>query len=169
MKNGHTAVNEFLKKKERFADLFNASLFQGQQIINPEELELIKGESDILVEDKNQKVKNVHRFRDIAMRWRKKMVLAILATETQTDVHYAMPIRGMNYDSMSYLEQAKQLWESRNEKGENLSGAEYLSRFRKEDKLVPVITIVFYYGTAEWDASTDLYGMFEADVPERQL
>ena len=42
MSKGHTAVNEFLEEKERFADFFNGNLFQGQQIVLPEELEVIK-------------------------------------------------------------------------------------------------------------------------------
>jgi len=39
-----------------------------------------------------------------------------------------------------------------------------LEASRKGDKLVPVITVVFYYGTDEWDASKDLYGMFDEDI-----
>ena len=149
MKNGHTAVKEFLEKKERFADFFNGNLFQGRQIVLPEELEIIKGESDILVEDKNLSVKKVQRYRDIVMRWKNEVYLVILACEVQTKVNYAMPIRRMEYDSLTYKEQAKQIWDSRN--SEKVSDAELLSQFRKEDKLVPVITVVFYYGTEEWN------------------
>ena len=58
MSKGHTAVNEFLKKKERYADFFNGIFFQGQRVVLPEELEVIKGESDILVEDKEKKLCN---------------------------------------------------------------------------------------------------------------
>lgn len=111
MRNGHTAVNEFLEKKERFADFFNGNLFQGQQIVLPEELEIIKGESDILVEDKNLKTKKIQRYRDIVMRWKKEIYLAILACETQSKVHYAMPIRRMVYDGLAYVGQAKEMWE----------------------------------------------------------
>ena len=68
MSKGHTAVNEFLENKVRYADFFNGSLFQGQQMILPEELEVIKGESDILVEDKEESTTEVHRYRDIVMR-----------------------------------------------------------------------------------------------------
>lgn len=66
------------------------------------------------------------------------------------------------YDSLSYQDQIKKKWEKHELKGEarQLSGAEYLSRFSKDDKLIPVITAVFYYGTKEWDGSVDLYGMF---------
>ena len=66
------------------------------------------------------------------------------------------------YDSLSYQDQIKKKWEEHELKGEvkQLSGAEYLSHFGKDDKLIPVITAVFYYGTKEWDGSVDLYGMF---------
>ena len=163
MSKGHTAVNEFLEKKERYADFFNGNFFQGQQIILPEELDVIKGESDILVEDKDENVKEVHRYRDIVMRWKKGIYLVILACETQSEVHYAMPVRKMLYDSLSYVDQVKKTWEAHQRDAEKrkLTNAEYLSKFRKDDKLIPVITAVFYYGTKEWDGSVDLYGMFE--------
>ena len=162
MSKGHTAVNEFLENKVRYADFFNGSLFQGQQMILPEELEVIKGESDILVEDKEESTTEVHRYRDIVMRWKKSIYLVVLACETQSEVHYAMPVRKMMYDSLSYQDQIKKKWEEHELKGEvqQLSGAEYLSHFGKADKLIPVITAVFYYGTKEWDGSVDLYGMF---------
>lgn len=41
-----------------------------------------------------------------------------------------------------------------------LTEEEFLSKFRKEDKICPAISLVFYYGLAPWDASVDLYGMF---------
>lgn len=34
------AIVPFFKNKERFSDLFNGALFQGRQLIFPEELEL---------------------------------------------------------------------------------------------------------------------------------
>lgn len=162
MSNGHTAVNGFLEKKNRFADFFNGNLFQGRQIILPEELEVVKGETDILVEDKNESIQGIHRYRDIVMRWKNSVYLVLLACETQSTVHYAMPVRKMLYDALSYIEQTKKIWESHqmNNEVETMSNAEYLSRFGKADKLVPVITVVFYYGTQIWDGSVDLYGMF---------
>lgn len=35
----------------------------------------------------------------------------------------------------------------------------FLSQFRKADKLVPVITLVFYYHPDAWDGSLDLHGI----------
>jgi len=161
MSKGHTAVNEFLRDKVRFADYFNGNFFQGRQIIMPEDLEEAKGETDILVEDGNRQVVPIQRYRDITMKWRNETYLTLLACESQSKVHYAMPVRGMLYDSLSYVGQAKEIWEShREDVHQSLSGAEYLSHFRKDDKLVPVISAVFYYGLDAWDGSTDLYGMF---------
>ena len=41
-----------------------------------------------------------------------------------------------------------------------MTGEEYLSSFRKSDRIYPVITLVFYYDLKPWDGPTDLHGMF---------
>ena len=40
------------------------------------------------------------------------------------------------------------------------SDAEFLSGFKKEDKLTPVITLTVYWGADEWDAPRCLHDMF---------
>ncbi len=45
-----------------------------------------------------------------------------------------------------------------------LSAEEYLSRFQKEDRIYPVITLVFYYDVKRWDGAVELYDMFRLDV-----
>ena len=42
-------LKQWLKNKARFADLFNAVVFDGEQVIKPEELEEINGESGIVI------------------------------------------------------------------------------------------------------------------------
>ena len=145
-----------------FADFFNAKLFQGRQTILPEELEEIDSEADILLEDKAEKTKAVQKYRDVVMRWRGSMNLVLLACENQKKVHYAMPVRNMLYDSLSYTEQIRQLWNQHEGKEIKLTQEEYLSRFRKGDKIYPIITLVWYYGLEPWDGSRDLYGMFSS-------
>lgn len=57
-----------------------------------------------------------------------------------------MPVRNMLYDSLSYTDQMGKIWNDlTKEEKEALLAEEFFSRFRKEDKLCPVITIVFYY------------------------
>ena len=97
------------------------------------------------------------------MSWRKNVTFVVLACEVQENVHYAMPVRNMLYDSLLYTEQIRERWKNLtiNEK-HNLSGAEFLSRFRKGDKIKPVLTFVFFYGD-EWDGNLELYDMLEWD------
>lgn len=83
----------------------------------------------------------------------------ILACENQQKINYAMPVRNMLYDSLSYVSQIKEIWNRSKDK--KMTSEEYLSKFRKEDKLTPVITIVLYYGLEKWDASLELYDMFK--------
>lgn len=161
MGKANVAVNNWLSDNERFADLFNGALFEGRQIIRPEELEPLDREADIIVTDKDGKEKGIQRYRDIGKRWKKKINLAVLACETQNKVHYAMPVRNMLSDSLTYVDQMKVLWKQKSpEDRKGISGEEYLSRFAKEDRLYPVITIVFYYDLKQWDGTVDLYGMF---------
>ena len=95
--------------------------------------------------------------------------LALLACESQSGVHYAMPVRNMLYDSLSYTEQIRRISESnrRKEGAGKMSGEEFLSGLRKEDRICPVITLVLYYGEKEWDGSRDLYGMFPGGQEEQ--
>ena len=160
------AVKNWLSHKERFADLFNGCVFGGKQVVLPEELTIMNIESDIIARDKSDKRKDiaVQRFRDIVMRWKNNTVLMLLACESQDKVHYAMPVKNMLYDSLSYTNQMKDIWNGLNdEERRQINEEEFFSRFRKEDKLYPVITLVFYYGTKEWDGSIELYDMFQFD------
>lgn len=166
MGKSDTAVNAWLGDNERFADLFNGVLFEGEQVIRPEELREMDRKNEILFQDKAGGEVEIRRYRDIAKRWEKGMDLAVFACETQSKVHYAMPVRNMLYDSLTYMEQIKALWKQNVPKGERkkrtLTEEEYLSRFRKEDRLCPVITLVFYYDLESWDGPRDLGDMLQS-------
>ena len=41
----------------------------------------------------------------------------------------------------------------------SLTEEEYLSKMKKDDRLVPVITVVVYYGEKPWDGAVSLHGM----------
>lgn len=158
------AVKNWLSHKERFADFFNGTIFEGRQVVLPEELVMMNSESDFIVQDKSdkRKSKGVQRYRDIVMRWKGSIMLMIMACEVQDKVHYAMPVKNMLYDSLSYITQMRELWDSLSEEERKESSQEeFFSRFRKNDKLYPVITLVFYYGTKDWDGSIELFDMFE--------
>ena len=170
MGKGNAAVREWMSNPVRFSDLYNGIVFRGKQVVLPEELESAEGETDILLEDKEQKVQEIHRYRDIVMRWKKGALLVLLACENQEKVHYAMTVRNMLYDSLSYAGQIQQLWKEREkEEKQKMTAPEFLSKWKKDDRLVPVITLVFYYDTEQWDGSTDLHGMLQWGEGNQEL
>ena len=65
------AVKNWLSDKERFADLFNGTVFGGKQVVLPENLEDMDRETDIIVTDKREKGRGVQRFRDIVKNGKK--------------------------------------------------------------------------------------------------
>ena len=155
------SIKTWLSKNVRFADLFNAIIFNGKQVIQPEKLIDIRNESDLVISDKNEKKRGENRFRDIVKKYDDALTLVIMACEIQDKVHYAMPVRAMLYDSLSYTDQARKLWEKlKQEEKKTVSTESFLSKFQKGDKLSPVITLVLYYGDEEWDGSVELHQMF---------
>ena len=151
-------VNLWLKDTKRFADLFNAILFHGETVILPENLHPSPETTAVSLQDAQGKNVVKKLYRDIIMNWQDQAVLMLLAVESQTAIHYAAPLKVMLYDSMEYAEQVRVKWK---ERPPRLSSAEFLSRFQKNDKLIPVITLIFYYGTEEWDGPLELYQMFD--------
>ena len=90
-----------------------------------------------------------------------------LGTELQTNVHYAMPVRNQMYDAIDYYDQIEQT--AKRHRRENnppaSSSGEFLSGFRKEDKLIPVFTLTIYFGSDPWDGPLCLHDMMELRDP----
>ena len=84
---------------------------------------------------------------------------AILAVENQKGVHYAMPIRVMGYDYYSYNKQYKDRQTYYKENKIKLIGDEFISGIKKADRILPVVTLVLYYGEEEWDGPVCLHDM----------
>ena len=90
----------------------------------------------------------------------------MLGLEGQERIHYAMPMRVMGYDYGTYKKQ----YEDNAAKYKNAKGMtedEFLSKMKKTDKLIPVITIVVYYGEKPWDGAISLHGML--NIPMEML
>ena len=89
-----------------------------------------------------------------------EMAYLVLGIENQANIHYAMPPRNLLYDALEYTRQVEQTAARRRKvKDTKYSTGEYLSGFGKSDKLIPVITIVIYYGSEKWDAPRSLHEM----------
>ena len=168
----------YLADAARFADAFNFYVYGGRRVIDPDELSpadtaalstLVAGE----------------RRRDVFKGWQAMrggdVTYALLGLESQARVHYAMPARCMLYDALGYMHQVEERSRSlrarrgigggvrakRRQKGRRkarragtrLSSGEFLSGWRRDDRLVPVVTLVIHFGAEPWDGPLTLHEM----------
>ena len=123
---------------------------------------------DIFDWDKpKQSYKTVQKYRDVfkqtVIKYNDEAAYVLLGVENQTDIHYAMPVRNMIYDALSYAEQvsARGYYNKKNKTAKD--GVEFLSGFLKTDKLIPVITLVVYFGVEKWDGPISLHEMLDTN------
>lgn len=159
-----SAEKSYWRDNEQFADLFNAYLYQGRQVINPKELaEMDTDISDVSeIGEVKESIKGARDVIKIAKRYN-GVEYVLLAVENQEGIHYAMPIRVMGYDQYSYNKQYQE--RKRYYKNNNiaLKGDEFISGIRKTDRFLPVITLVLYYGEEEWIRPRCLHDIL--DIP----
>ncbi len=156
-----TVLKNYWRNNERFADLFNAVLFDGKQVLRPEELEDVDTEESSILENKDY-AESLQASRDnLKIRKRSSeygMEFVLLGNESQKHIHYAMPMRIMGYDYGTYKKQ----YDSNAQKytkRDGLEEDEYLSKMKSTDKFVPVVSIVVYYGDKPWNGATTLHEM----------
>ena len=154
-------VKNYWRNNEQFADFFNAVLFDGKEIIKAAELEDIDTEESSILEHKDY-AESIGAARDNVKIRKKSTIynveLVILGMEGQERIHYAMPMRVMGYDYGTYKKQ----YDDNAKKYKNANGMsrdEYMSKMKKMDKFIPVITIVVYYGENPWDGALSLHEM----------
>ena len=124
-----------------FADILNVLLFNGKQIVDPNDLEDQNPHSFYKADRKFRELE-----RDVIKRWKKQNIrIACIGIENQTDPDPYMVLRVLGYDGTEYRAQ--------------------MNSIRKGEKPYPVITIVLYFGYKErWNQPTTLYETLE--IPE---
>lgn len=161
-----TVLKNYWSNNEQFADFFNAVLFEGKQVIKSEELEDVDTEESIVMEHGNY-AESISASRDNIKIQKKSSAygvqFALLGLESQGHIHYAMPMRVMGYDYGVYKKQYDNNT-SKYKYSNGLEEDEYLSKMKKTDKFVPVITVVIYYGEKAWDGAVSLHGLL--NIPE---
>lgn len=159
-------LKNYWNGNEEFADLFNAVLFGGSQIIRADELENEDTEASAVLAHRNH-MQGIRAARDNIKIMKKSTAygvrLVLLGLESQELIHYAMPLRVMGYDYATYKKQydnnARQYKKQSVQQAVELDEHEFLSKMKKTDRLLPVVTIVIYYGEKVWDAATSLHGI----------
>ena len=103
-----TVLKNYWRDSRRFADLFNAVLFEGEEIIKAEELEDADTEESAVLEH-GERAESIEAARD-SIKIRKAssacgIEYVLLANESQGHIHYAMPMRIMGYEYADYRKQ----------------------------------------------------------------
>lgn len=162
-----TVTTKYIRQNEIFADAFNYFIYGGEQIIAADCLEeLDTREVDVPYGGPDGAGQPVQRIRDViksvtAMTDKKRAYL-VLSIENQSGIHYAMAVKNMVCDALQYAKQVESAAASRKRAGNysGISGDEYLSGFTREDHLMPVVTLVIYFGVREWDGPLSIHEMF---------
>ena len=172
MQSENVVSISYFENPSRFADLLNGYVYQGKEMVSAEEISEVNASvARIAGEGSAGKRRSVSAqviTADIVRKVGCGMRVALVALENQTDIHYAMPVRVMNAESVQYHKQWREsakLHRSR----KDLQGAEFLSGFAKKDKLIPIVTIVIYFGKEPWDGPVSLKEMMEPDKYPREI
>ncbi len=166
-------TKEYMQNNTVFADACNYFIYGGQQVIQPEKLHEMDPEEILsLFDQENQKA--VEKARDLlkmtTMMSDDKAAYLILGIENESKIRYAEPVKNGLYDFLRYAAQVRQTEKRhRNEKDwKGHNSGEFLSGFYKEDKLIPVITLVILYGSEKWDGPRTLQEMMTIQDPAIQ-
>ena len=192
-------LKSFWRDNARFADLFNATVFEGKQVLQPDMLTEMDTDVSGTIQTANNDYISLNRNRDVMKKTAMGVEFTIVAVENQIKVHYGAPLRTMLYDGLGYQKEYEEIRNQRkaelaqkqekkiaadrtneglskkivsdSEKEKSvknsyqLSGDEFLSGIRKEDRLHPIITIVISYSENIWDGPLCLKDMI-VEMPE---
>ena len=155
-------MKEYFSHRRRYADLWNGSVFEGRQLVRGEELE-----GDATVATYSGQGESAESIPDVVMKQvLGKHTLAVWILQDQTIIDYSMPVRVMLDEAMRYHGQVKDI-RRKNRGTEAPDPGEYLYHFRAEDRLVPVATLVVYWGRKPWDGPRTLHGMMDFSMASR--
>ena len=137
-----SACRTFLSNDVSFASFINAVVFEGEQLIRPENLVRYENDTAFIIND-SKRIEDKKRRRDIVVKSDINGIYCILGVEHQSSVDQAMVVRCAIYEMLEYLKQ--------------LENKEY-------KRLVPQIIVVLYTGTKKWNGPLKFSDYFE--IPE---
>ena len=137
-----SACRTFLSNDVSFASFINAVVFEGGQLIHPENLVRYENDTAFIIND-SKRIEDKKRRRDIVVKSDINGIYCILGVEHQSSVDQAMVVRCAIYEMLEYLKQ--------------LENKEY-------KRLVPQIMVAFYTGPKKWNVPVKLSDYFE--IPE---
>ena len=168
MRKGRKKVvsKQYFSDSDRFAAICNQGLFNGEAILHAEGLREADSEEQMAIGIDSDETQVWWKERDVLKVYQNEAVFMLIGIENQTDIHYCMPLRNLMYDALNYESQRKEIWK-KHKRNKDLADAEYISGFAKTDRLLPVFTLVLYYGEEEWDGAKSLMELL--DIPKELL
>jgi hypothetical protein len=160
-------TKEYMKRPSIFADVFNQYIYKGCQVILPDRLVELDTTEIVIPYGGGQASVPVQKYRDVS-----KMLTAmtdgraaycILAVENEGKINYAMPVKNGLYDFINLAGQVTKsavIHKASSDKSVKPTGDEFLSGFWKSDRLLPVMTVVVYFGSEMWDGPMCLSEMY---------
>ena len=153
------SLKTFWRDNEHFADLFNATVFNGRQVLKPDKLTEMDTDVSATIQSKNYN-ESITRNRDVVKKMSDGVEFNILGLEIQDKTHYAMPLRTMTYDALGYIKEYNDIKKHHKLNKDSFSShEEFLSGINKSDRFHHIITLVLYYGESLWDGPTCLSDM----------
>ena len=137
-----SACRTFLSNDVSFASFINAVVFEGEQLIRPENLVRYENDTAFIIND-SKRIEDKKRRRDIVVKSDINGIYCILGVEHQSSVDQAMVVRCVIYEMLEYLKQAEN---------------------KEYKRLVPQIIVVLYTGPKKWNSPVKLSDYFE--IPE---
>ncbi len=184
----NNAMCGFFAHEENYADFWNGVLFRGRREIKPEELQQMNREyyTRRKRNEKNKR-KTKELRRDIIMkRCKQGNAEILLGMELMDTMDYTMPVRKMLYDAEEYQRQVATVIRQNRERAKRLeeetkaeeppkgkkywrNSGEFLYGLRKEDRLIPLITVALYCGAEQYDGCNNLSDMLKSEQIETEF
>ena len=142
----------FFKVKAHFADIINAMLFEGKDVIHADELLLCDSDETIYFVYENR-INVMERRRDILMHATVNGIPVYIGLEIQSTINYSMPYRLLLYDTMTYHLQYK------------LIDKDHREHFRPTG----VMSTVLYSGDRTWHQPHSLLDRIQVPEPLKGL
>ena len=143
-------TKKLFKNNERFADIFNHTVFGGKKVVNANNLTELNTETLLEKDGKRLSRRERDILKEALVMADDKSVYILLGIENQSTVDVTMPLRSNMYDLLEYEKQVKEYKSSK--------------KRNKKLKLKPVITLVIYWGEKNWYGPHSLLEMMDENV-----
>ena len=145
------ALKDFESINEIFADIINAIIYKGEQVVHPEQLDqgatfsTYYGDKGIRSQD-----------RDVVKYWNRNFIrVASFGLENESVSEYGMPYRVMGYDAASYRDQIRVFSDE--------NGKRHKKIFR-----YPVVTLVLHMDyKKKWNKPKSIHEMLGSNIDRR--